>query len=283
VINVFTITPEQVRSYDENGFLHLKNVLSEKEVKLLREEEERVTTPAMETRLRSSDYCYSNDPSSNRPVLHRINLINQKGDAFLKLYGNPALLRTAEALQGRNCLPVTICLVVKSPGYGVAVPWHRDPAHCRVRHGSNLGIYLDDATDENGMLYVVPGSHKRSDIDLQKLNEEHGFNIPGAIPVHARAGDVVVHNENVLHGSRAVRSQNKRRVFYYGIRSIEEQLARGHDVAWVKSIARPFLHAIRLRAESEIGAGETPYAWPADEQYKPDLQPNGYVELRLTE
>jgi ectoine hydroxylase-related dioxygenase (phytanoyl-CoA dioxygenase family) len=278
------LTQEQIDAFEANGFLHLKGVIDPKELESLRQAEERLTAPALKTIVPSQDYTYRHDPKTGKRVLSRIDYVQTKGDAFLKLFGNPALLRIAESIQGRNVLPGGFALVVKTPGFGAAVPWHRDPAYCRVRHGVNMGVYLDDANEDNGMLYVLPGSHKRSDIEIEALIEEHGFKIPGAIPVHARAGDVVVHSENVFHGSRTVRSTSKRRVIYYGCRTTEEQLARGLNADWVRAVAKVLFVALRLRAESEEGRGESAYQWrPLSPEYLPQLEANEFVEMRLRE
>jgi hypothetical protein len=191
-------------------------------------------------------------------------------------------LQFGEAIFGPDFVPMGLNLVVKRPGYGPSIPWHRDPSGFRLQPGINAGIYFDDATPENGMLYVVPGSHKvETAIDLQELIEEHGFNIPGSIPVPAKAGDIVVHSENLLHGSRVVRAGSTRRVLYYCFRSIEEQLSRGgkYTPSWVQFMVRTAAHAMRVRANSEIGRGETPYQWKLSPEFKVTLQPGEFVEM----
>jgi hypothetical protein len=122
-----------------------------------------------------------------------------------------------------------------------------------------------------------------TNVDVQELIEEHGFHIPGAIPVPAKAGDIVVHSENVLHGSRVVRAQSTRRVLYYCFRSIEEQLVRGgkYTPSWVRFMIRTAAHAIRARASSENGRGETPYEWKLSPEYRVTLQPDEFVELLI--
>ncbi len=277
-----TITPEDVQFFRENGFLHLKNVIGTEELAALRAFEEQVSGPAIASTIPSSHYRYATDPLTGRKVLYRIDAAHLRGGAFLEVYGSPALLTIGEAIFGPDFVPMGLNLVVKRPGYGVSIPWHRDPSGFQLEPGINAGIYFDDATEESGMLYVVPGSHK-SDyrIDLQAQIEEHGFNIPGAIPVPTRAGDIVVHSENVLHGSRVVRGQHTRRVLYYCFRSVEEQLSRGgkYTPSWVQFMIRTALHASRLRAISDVGRGETPYEWKLAPNYRVTLQPDEFVEL----
>lgn len=283
-MNTPAISPQQIQFFEDNGYVHLSGVIDAQELESLRAAEEELTAPAMQSRLHNADYTYVRDPKTSKMMLSRIDWLHTKGEAFLNLYGHPALLSIAEAIQGRDVIVPggAFSMVVKSPGYGAAVPWHRDPAFCRTRHGINLGIYLDDATPQNGMLSVVPGSHKIEGIDLQEMIEEYGFDLPGAIPVPTRAGDVVIHSENVLHGSRVVRSQSKRRVIYYGFRTIEEQLARGLDADWVRSKARITQFAIALRAAAK--PHETPFQPnPTSPEYRVELRANEYVELRIGE
>jgi ectoine hydroxylase-related dioxygenase (phytanoyl-CoA dioxygenase family) len=274
------VSPENVRSFEENGFLHLKNVIGAPEVAALRAFEEQVSSLPMP--VPSSHYRYATDPLTGRTVLYRIDAAHLRGGAFLGVYGSPTLLRIGEAIFGPNFVPMGLNLVVKRPGYGVSIPWHRDPSGFRLQPGINAGIYFDDATEQSGMLYVVPGSHKPEyRLDLQAQIEEHGFLIPGAIAVPAKAGDIVVHSENVLHGSRVVRAQSTRRVLYYCFRSIAEQLSRGgkYTPAWVQAMIRTALHAARVRATSELGRGEAPYTWKLAPEYQVSLQPGEFVEM----
>jgi len=277
------LSENQVASFEENGFLHLSNVISEPELELLRAAERRVTRHAMETQLNCSDYRYAADPTSDRPVLHRVDYVATKDPAFLNLCAHPDLLGMCESIQGPDMLPVGLALVIKAPGFGVAVPWHRDPANCKVQPGINIGIYLDDANEANGMLYVVPGSHTDLTTNLDGDTEEARFASMGVVPVSTAAGDVVIHSENVLHGSKAVRSQNTRRVLYLGCRTIAEQLSRGLDAGWVRAAVRALNYTIAHRADSDMARDETVYLWepPSAEHRAAGI--DDYVEMRLTD
>jgi ectoine hydroxylase-related dioxygenase (phytanoyl-CoA dioxygenase family) len=261
-MNTQPLSSDQVASFARDGFLHVRSVIAASELASLRAAADALQRRAAEARIEDGDHLYQPDPDDGRPVLFRINAMQVKDPAYLQLWGHPGLLGIAEALHGPDLLPMAMAMVVKTPGFGAAVPWHRDPANCRVRHGINLGIYLDDADAENGMLHVVPGSHRRRTFDLPQALERHGFDLPGSIPVPTRAGDVIVHSENVLHGSREVRSRRVRRVIYFGVRTVEEQLAdRGLDLAWIRSTASLMRHAIASRSAASVGRGEAPFDW----------------------
>jgi ectoine hydroxylase-related dioxygenase (phytanoyl-CoA dioxygenase family) len=276
------VSAADLRFFEDNGFLHLKGVIRAQELHALRAYEENVSRHALEAIMPSSHYRYATDPLTGQMGLYRINAAHLRGGAFLHLYGSPALLQIGEAIFGPDFVPMGLNLVVKRPGYRASIPWHRDPSGFRLQPGINAGVYFDDATAENGMLYVLPGSHKADfRLDLQEAIEDYGFNIPGSIPVPAQAGDIVVHSENVLHGSRVVRAQSTRRVMYYCFRSIQEQLSRGGQFTptWVRCMVRTGAHAIRMRAGSAIGRGEAPYTWKLSPEYRIELRPDEYVEM----
>ena len=113
-------------------------------------------------------------------------------------------------------------LFVKPPGkQGQA--WHQDERYIPTRDRSLIGawIALDDATLENGCLWVVPGSHRQGYLFRTKNHEQnheydfgdmaYGFDEAQAVPVEVKAGSVVFFNGYLLHKSLKNRSQVYRR------------------------------------------------------------------------
>jgi len=276
------LADDRVASFHEQGFLHLRGIIAPDELASLRQASLGLMQAASGHRLANADYSYHYDEVAERHVLHRVDQLLLKDAAFQRLWAHPRLLAIGESLLGRDVLPVAMALVMKTPGFGVAVPWHRDPANCSHTWGINAGIYLDDADAENGMLSVIPGSHRRSGGDLAAAVARHGFALPDAIPVPVSAGDVVLHSENVLHGSPQVASKRQRRVIYFGFRCIAEQLAhRGLDGHWIRDQGRILLRTIALRQAASAGM-EPPYCWrPSDPAYAASLTDAEYVELRI--
>jgi ectoine hydroxylase-related dioxygenase (phytanoyl-CoA dioxygenase family) len=112
-------------------------------------------------------------------------------------------------------------LFVKPPGFpGQA--WHQDERFIPTRDRSLIGawIALDDATDANGCLRVVPGSHRRGLIypfrahgkpdEFDPTEESYGFDGDEVI-VEVEAGSVVFFNGYMLHRSMRNRSDGYRR------------------------------------------------------------------------
>ena len=113
-------------------------------------------------------------------------------------------------------------LFIKPPGFqGQA--WHQDEIFIPTRDHSLTGgwIALDDATLDNGCIWVLPGSHKGvlyeqrahdDEEEFDRTGESHGFDESGETPVEAKAGDVVFFDGYLLHRSRRNRSSFYRRV-----------------------------------------------------------------------
>ncbi len=81
---------------------------------------------------------------------------------------------------------------------------------------------MDDATLENGCLWVLPGSHRMGYLYPQRdhnnpeefdfAQESYGFDESAEVPVEVKTGTVVFFNGYLLHRSRKNRSNIYRRV-----------------------------------------------------------------------
>ncbi len=60
-------------------------------------------------------------------------------------------------------------------------------------------------------VWVLPGSHKMGRVDIRKLASESGSDrIDGAVPMLCGAGDVMIMNRQMMHGSFANSSADRR-------------------------------------------------------------------------
>lgn len=132
----------------------------------------------------------------------------QFSEACLRVYGHPQLLRVAEAVNGPDFAPFNEALFIKDPGIGAAVSWHQDgDTHWESEdfdegiHGFNFMAQVYGSTPVNGV-WVLPGSHKVGKIDIKELVAEAGSErLVGAVPLVCDAGDVIICNRQLVHGS----------------------------------------------------------------------------------
>ena len=138
-------------------------------------------------------------------------------DSCLRLYGHPDLLSVAAAVNGDDFVPFNEVTFLKEPGLGVSVAWHQDgtthwdsPDWNQGKHGFNFMAQIYGSTPSNGV-WVVPGTHKQGKVDIKALVKESGSErISTAVPMVCDAGDVVISNRQLVHGSFANTSTERR-------------------------------------------------------------------------
>jgi hypothetical protein len=154
---------------------------------------------------------------------------------------NPVALDLMARLLGADVISFGSVMVFKLPSAGPAVAMHRDIAE-GVFSDDHLwiaaGFYLDDSGEDNGCLWVVPGSHRLTGQDLA-AELELGLDSPSAVPLPVRAGSLLLHDSRLLHGSRPAVRGGLRRVLYHSYQSAcwmhREGLKRSFkpDDAWL--------------------------------------------------
>ncbi len=138
-------------------------------------------------------------------------------DSALRLYGHPGLLSVAEAVLGPDFVPYNEVTFIKEPGLGPSVAWHRDgtthwdaPDWNHDAHGFNFMTQLYPSTAGNGV-WVLPGSHKSRSADIPQMVRDAGSErIFGAVPLLCAAGDTFMVNRQMVHGSFANSSPDRR-------------------------------------------------------------------------
>ncbi|ANB10610.1 hypothetical protein SAM40697_6657 [Streptomyces ambofaciens] len=272
------LTPEQVESFDENGYLVLRDRIPQDMLHRLKQAADHWIAAGDGAMRHSEDYHFADRPSGR--VLFRVDYVHAKGDAAsLELLGSPEVLGIAESLAGPNFVPTYESLVFKNAGEGAPVPWHQDAVHPRDHRVFNIDVYLDASREGEGALRVVPGSQRRK-ADVCELTAQHGWDIPGAVTVEMEPGDVLIHDVMLVHGSEPVQGNRLRRTLYYEFRAAEQILEQGPwDEAWVEARLRLLPLALRQYAAAHPeGAG---FAWRIEESLRPRPLGDHETELRL--
>ena len=223
------LSAAQVRAFIEDGFLAAPDLVSSAEVDELRRDTVKIA--------RGGYPCESIVPApanlTDDDVLRTILCIHQPHyiSPVMERYArHPAICGALSQITAAH-LPfwdgsvkcMQSMLFVKPPDFqGQA--WHQDEIYIPTRDRSLVGawIALDDATVENGCLWVLPASHRPGYLYPQRKHgnpdefdfapESYGFDEAGEVPVEVKAGTVVFFNGYLLHRSRRNRSSVYRRV-----------------------------------------------------------------------
>eukprot|EP01111_Echinosteliopsis_oligospora_P011723 TRINITY_DN3928_c0_g3_i1.p1 TRINITY_DN3928_c0_g3~~TRINITY_DN3928_c0_g3_i1.p1 ORF type:complete len:301 (+),score=80.48 TRINITY_DN3928_c0_g3_i1:15-917(+) len=158
------VNDEQIKFFEEKGYLVVKNLISESELTVLREE----TQDIIQQRNIGVDFWYNDDipqdwynnykdinnnsspsppsssPSStslatpNKGVPFRVEYVIDKMPSCRRLSAIPFLLRSIEKMQGPNFIPTWDSMVFKMAGEGVPVKWHRDASASSIGGGYKM-------------------------------------------------------------------------------------------------------------------------------------------------
>jgi len=280
------LTQEQVRFFDDNGYLVLPGRIGGELLERLRSAGDQwiadgagkdiAAAAGQDSTEDGNDFAFADRP--NGRVMFRVDYLHDKRQAAsLELLGSPEILGIAQSLSGDNYVPTYESMVFKNAGDGAPIHWHQDAVHPRKWRIYNVDVYLDDSRAGEGALRVVPGTH-RSKADICALEEGHEWDIPGATEVALKAGDVLIHDVMIVHGSPPVTGNALRRTIYYEFRAAEQIDAEGPwGRDWID--ARLRLIPLALEAHAEAFPDVPPASWRPDHEWRP--APLDETDLRV--
>lgn len=282
IANRHVISDEEVRFFLDNGYLIIRGVLQGEELRRIQSAMDGLTEQGSREVLKDPDFMYGDGHKTGRPILKRIEYVIDKSDACKNLLAHPFILRSVEKIMGRDLIPTWDSMVLKLPGEGIAVPWHRDAGteYAGDIPIFNVDFYLD-AADLNTCVRVVPGSHKWSIERARDFIQQEGFDRDGAIPALMQPGDVLFHNILVLHGSPSNSSDRLRRVIYYEFRTAHVEATIGpHAPEYVPLKQRLLLRCLaRRRMADYVSDEEEAYQYNPPAPYdKVTMEPGEEIE-----
>lgn len=195
--------------YADNGYLHVRGLLSPAEAEFYRAE-----VHALAARQGKTDATWASQRGTGTTIEHAHDV--QFGSAaFTRLLLDPRLVGLATDIIGPNVQLHHNKMFIKPPAAGSPFPLHQDYPYFPHRDHSMIAIILhfDDAPVEKGCLAVYPGSHKLG--PLPAIGPDHhlpeaDFPFAGATLLPAAAGDAIVTNYLTVHGSGPNRSDEAR-------------------------------------------------------------------------
>src|SRR3954451_14709979 len=193
-----TLTDEEVVSYRENGFLHLKGVLTPQEVKRYRA-----------AAAHAYDAIASLD--GDNQMFRQIVQVWKSDSTLRQLTLHPGLASYAVQLAG---MPVRLWhdqLLIKKPHNHTPTEFHQDSPywpHPGGRHQLSAWVALVDVPVERGCMTFIPGSQHRTDLRAQDLTDAADlFRVAPdlvwsrRVTIPLRAGDCTFHNAYTGHGA----------------------------------------------------------------------------------
>lgn len=164
------LTPEQLARYRADGYLLLDRVFAADEIGVLRAELPR------EFAVDSPRRVIEKDTAIVRSVYgsHTANIV------FADLARHPRLVTPARQIVEDDVYVYQFKINAKAAFRGDVWEWHQDYIFWRNEDGMpapavvNAVLFLDDVTEFNGPMYVVPGSHHAGVVEQDAAGDDPG-------------------------------------------------------------------------------------------------------------
>jgi len=241
--NRYRVSVKEYVHYNREGYLIVRGLLGKEEIGEL-------YGLAEQQRIKNEQAARKADPS-DKDVLKeefaaatRVHMLSRVEPAAERGLLNPRILDVTEALVGPDVYAIQSMLFLNPPGRG-GQGWHQDSCYIKTHPDTMVGawIALERADEENGCLWVVPGSHHEPIYppveigggnvhaldafdDLHEVrNVSHlddgvntlskvVANYPPPIPVVLEPGDVLFFHSHLLHRSFPNRTKDRYRRSY---------------------------------------------------------------------
>lgn len=236
-----SVTAEERDQYEKLGYFNRLRVFSEDELVEMRAAAERIHRRVLTAAAESDAAPVSQvdnqkyqevlgstikwEWNENLRAVRSMEPVFQIDEHAARVIDDPRVWRPcAELIDCEHLSLFSDKLNVKRPG-GAPFPFHQEGPYWAygaedLERVITLIIYLDDATVENGCLWVIPGSHRygalesledrgtlgRLYTDVDRLEEQ-------PVPVALPAGSISYFHRDIVHGSQTNRTHQDRRAY----------------------------------------------------------------------
>lgn len=197
------VTQKQRKQLDQQGFLLLTNFSS---IALMNELQE-----AIETLFRQEGDAAGSEFKQEQHSRRLSNLVN-KGEIFRRLISQPDVLELVQLVLGEQYKLSSLNARSANPQQPTGQPLHADMGAIVDSHGPwvcNIIWLIDEFTEENGCLRVVPGSHRENALPQDLMNDPLQTH-PQEVKVTGPRGSLIVLNAHLWHGGTANRTAHPR-------------------------------------------------------------------------
>ena len=216
-VSTLSITSEQTRQFREEGFFILERALPAADLRTLRGESQR--------------FIDERDREMDRLGVDKLDLDRRGSRYFVHSYGkSPAMERflssdlmvqIAQAALGDTVYLFNEQYVVKAAEQGMPFSWHQDSGFIDYPHRPYLTcwIALDDMTEANGTVYLLPYSRAGTRDVVKHARDEESNDLVGYFghdsgdPVIVPAGSIACFSTTLFHRSGSNTTDRMRRVY----------------------------------------------------------------------
>jgi phytanoyl-CoA hydroxylase len=271
-----SISPENINFYKEYGYLVASALLSIAEIDELKKE----TSAIFRGERGNVEGMLSVEANeSDENVLKKyvaIHFPHKISSIIHKYLSHQKIVDVLTSIISPNVKCMQSMLFVKGPGKA-GQAWHQDEFYIPTRDCSLTGVWIaiDDASIENGCLWIIPGrpgymmrrvdNHSDEYADVDTIDASK-YGADGPIPVEVEKGSVVFFNGYTLHSSKRNKTSDSFRTAL-----VNHYMSAESMLPWDQDGKLAPTEDLR---DIVMVAGEDPYAWKGIiEANKPYLRP----------
>jgi len=242
------LTSEQIKSFDEQGYMFFPNCFSEEEVALLREEGDAILRTN-----RKEVWREKTGAPRTAFAAHEYN------EAFRLMAHHPRLVEPLQQLFGEGVYVHQFKINAKAAFEGDVWQWHQDYGTWARDDGMpkpramNISIFLDEVYPVNGPLMLIPRSHRYGTLaaghdtsttsyplwtlDHETVTRLCNEGAPrggiGIVAPTGKAGSVLMFHGNLVHGSSPNITPYARKIVYLTLCAVSNHITKFTRPEWI--------------------------------------------------
>ena len=235
------LTPEQLAQFDRDGYLFFPGLFTPEETRML-------SDAVPELYNRREDY---NIREKGGDAVRTNFAAHMYSEPFAKLARHPRMIQPVEELLGEELYMHQFKINGKMAFEGDVWQWHQDYGTwlnddlMPTERAMNVAIFLDDVTEHNGPLMLIPGSHKKGVVEarhdltttsyplwtvdnnlIRQLVERAGGKDGGIVSPKGPAGSMILFHSCLVHGSGSNMSPFDRVSVYLSLCAVSNHIRR---------------------------------------------------------
>ena len=240
---IANLRQELIRQWQEDGYVLIERFFDLEQIDRLSElvdayiEQSRCVT--------ASDSVFDLDPrhSVERPLIRRIKNPDSQHETFREFARDAGIVDVLQELLDNGVRLEVGKINLKLPGARDGIAWHQDYAFSPLTNDDSaaVGIFIDDVTEANGPLLVVPGSHRWLLVSHHHdgrfggyiRSADAGFDSADVTKITGPRGSISIHHCRTLHASAPNLSTSPRRIYFNQYHAADAWPYLGvSDLAW---------------------------------------------------
>ena len=216
------LSKEQISQYNKGGLLFLRDVFGPEDVEQFCEAADdlhKVVSPIEPGKPRLQ---IEPKKDNGQYALRMIEPLVDLSPVFKELSEDRRIIDPVEQIFGEGAILFEDKINYKPPRVGSGFKMHQDSTYWKrfSRNILSAFVHLDDASEENGCLQVVPGFHRQGMVEYIDDGKDHTITdseVRSVEPVKAimNAGDVLIFHCLTPHASEPNRSDYGRRAIIF--------------------------------------------------------------------